>query len=761
MAYLKLLGGASIDTAAGPLAGPAAQRRRLALLARLAVGSKSGVTRDKLIACFWPESDAEKSRHLLSDSVYRINQALDQDVIIAVGDQLRLDPHCLPCDVSEFEHALATGDQAAAARIYAGPFLDGFFIDAAPEFDQWVERERERLAHACAGALGALADAAGGRGDHVEAVRWWRRLAAHDPWSSRAALGLVRALAAGGDRASAVQHARAHEARLRADLGAEPPAEFTAAVAGITRGPPPRVQLPPAAPTAAAAIPAAPATGDSVPARTSGRRPRALPWAGVVVGLLAIGVAWRTFASPRDVAGITVAVLPFTDLSPAGDQEYFADGMTEELISTLTGVEGLRVPSRTSVYALTRQALDVREVGRRLNATYVIEGSVRKAGPQVRITAQLISTRDGYHLWSATYDRAGADILSVQEEIANAIARTLQVQLGTGVRQELTEPSRVRVEAYDLYLRGRYHWHRRNDHALREAVDAFEQAVSTDPSYARAWAGLADAYAILGFYDWAAPREVFPRARAAAQRAIEFEDTRAEAEATLGYVALYYDWDWRTAEEHFRRSLQLDPGSSKAHQWYANLLTAVGRFSQAEREMRRAQELEPLSLIANAALCWVWFYARRHDDAVRQCHATQDLDSNFVLAYLWRGWALGELGRFDSATVSLRRAVTLSGGDVLSRASLAYVSGRAGATDEAAALLATVRALRASRYVPAYDLAKAALGMGRTHEALAWLDTAIADRAHSVVFLEEDPQLDELRGDPRFTALLRRVSPQR
>jgi TolB-like protein/DNA-binding SARP family transcriptional activator/Tfp pilus assembly protein PilF len=749
--YLKLFGGASIDTGSGSVAGAAAQRRRLALLARLALERSAGVSRDKLIAFFWPESGAEKSRHLLSDAIYRINQALGQDVIVAAGEQLRLDAALLPSDVAEFEDALARGDRAAAARSYTGPFLDGFFIEGALEFERWVESERQRLAQAFAGALEALAEAARERGDPVESVAWWRRLAAHDPWNSRAALGLVKALGAAGDRAAALQHARVHEALLRSDWGAEPAAEFAAAVAKLTKDAPPPVPVIQAAPTPSSSAPPPPRIR---------RRPAVVVWVSLVVGLFGFLVALRALGSLRaDAAPITLAVLPFTDLSPAGDQEYFADGITEELITTLTGIERLRVPSRTSVYALKGRAMDVRDVGQRLDVAYVIEGSVRKAATRARITAQLVSTEDGYQLWAGTYDRDVADILAVQREIAAAIARTLQIRLAAGVRPDSAEPAPARADAYDLYLRGRYHWHRRTEASLRTAVAAFEEAVQRDPGYARAWAGLADGYAILGFYDWAAPRDVFPRARVAAQRAQEFEETRAEAEATLGYVSLYYDWDWPRAEEHFRRSIRLDPASSKARQWYANFLTATGRFSEAEREMRRAQELEPLSLIAHAALCWVWFYARRHDDAVRQCRATQQLDSTFVLAHLWRGWAWGALGLRDSATASLRQAVALSP-DVGSRAALAYALGKAGGAGEAAALFASVRAIRATRYAPAYELAKAALGSNRRDEALAWLDSALMDRAHSIPFLEEDPQLDELRGDPRFTALLRRVVPQ-
>jgi serine/threonine-protein kinase len=747
---LKLLGGASIETERGPLSGPAAQRRRLALLARLALAGDTGVSRDKLVAYLWPEGGTAGSRHLLSDSIYRINQAVGGEAIVAVGEALRLDPAVLGCDVVAFEEALARDEPVEAVRRYAGPFLDGFFIEGALEFERWAAEERDRLARAWVGAVEALAGDAESSGDLRGAADLWRRLAVHDPYSSRIAVRLVQTLAAAGDPAAALRQARVHEALLKSEINAAPPPEFARAVAALRSAPAAAVPVASAVPVAPAA--AAPPVAPAAPAPRPLRR---AAWLVALAAGLGVGV-WGLLSLGSTPGATAVAVLPFTDISPDHDQAYFADGITEELINTLSRVEGLRVPSRTSVFALRDVALDVRDVGQRLGVESVLEGSVRRAGNQLRITAQLVSTRDGYHLWSGTYDRELADVFAIQEEIARAIVATLQVELGGGARDPLAERPTTDPEAYGRYLRGRYHWHRRSEEGLRAAAADFAEAVRLAPDYGRAWAGLADAYAVLGFYDYLPPTTAFPEARTAALRAYEAEETRGEAAATLGYVSLYFDWDWPVAEDWFRRSIALEPQSSKAHQWYANFLTARGRFDEAEREMRRAQELEPLSLIASAALGWVFFHARRYADALRQLDATLALDSGFVLAHLWRGQVYELLGRPDSAAASLRRAVALSHDGTLAVGALALALGRAGATRDAAALYEQLVSRRATGYQPAYEIAKAALGLGRRDEALGWLETALADRSHSLAFLDVDPQLDPLRDDPRFAQLRRR-----
>lgn len=775
MFSLKLLGGASIETPSGPLTGRAVQRHRLALLALLGGASARGVSRDKLIAYLWPEADSEKGRRLLSDSIYRINQAIGEDVIFGVSDELRLDPQHLPSDVAEFGEAAGRGEWERAVELYAGPFLDGFFLADAPEFERWAQAERDRLDREYARALEALAEAAETGGDRTRAVQWWRRLAARDPYNSRIAVRLMQALDAAGERAAALQHARTHTLLLGEEFGTEPDPEVVA-LAERLRAEPAVADPAPFAPLHAAppapSIPHAAAVqeadGGAVLAR-SGQRPTRLALVlGVAAGLLLMlgfGLFWQGRQAPAapapsasSTASPTIAVLPFADLSPGRDHEYFSDGITEELINSLAQVEGLRVAARTSAFAFKGRQIDVRGVGEKLGVATVLEGSVRKAGNRLRITAQLVNVADGYHIWSKTYEREMEDVFAIQEEISRAIVETLKGRLAGAAAAAAIEPVVVDPAAYDLYLKGRHAWYRRTEAGLRSALSYFQQAVAAAPDYARAHAGLADAYAVLGFYDYLSPREAFPKAEAAAERALELDPTLAAPHSTLGYVALYYHWNWPRAEQEFQRSIALDPNYSTAHQWYANFLTAMGRFPEAERAMRRAQELDPLSLIANAALGWVLFFAGEYERAVEQCRQTLELDADYALALLWSGWALQELNRLDEAIANHRRAITLTSGSALYVASLARAQAIAGQRAQAEELLRQLLARgQSGGYVPSYEIAKVYEALGQRDRAVEWLERAYRQRSHSMVFLKVDPQLRGLRSDPRFIALVERV----
>jgi TolB-like protein/DNA-binding SARP family transcriptional activator/tetratricopeptide (TPR) repeat protein len=787
---LKLFGGISIETEAGPLAGRAVQRRRLALLALLAAARARGVSRDRLIAYLWPNADTENGRRFLSDSVYRINQALGGDVIVAAGDELRLDTQRLPSDLGELEEALTRDDYEDVVRVYAGPFLDGFFLSDAPELERWVEAERDCLAREFARALEGLAVAAERNGDGTAAVSWWRRLAAHDPYNSRVAMRLMQSLAATGQRAAAIQHARVHEALLSQELEVEPDPSVralaeqlrrdssapaaqpsagavasAAAASLVTTTPPASYAAPAEMPVAAAAAP-----GVIIAPAHVARARRVTPIALLIgaLGIVALAVLVvlivRQRGAGRDAMPVpsvarTIAVLPFTNLSADRENEYFSDGITEELITTLGQVRGLRVASRSSAFAYKSRAVDVREVGRRLGVAAVVEGSVRKSGRTLRITVQLVSTENGYDLWSAAYDREMEDVFAIQEEISRAIVANLVGTLDAGDRVALAERSTRDPQAYDLYLKGRFAWHERTRDGLRRAVEYFTQAIARAPDYARAHVGLGDAYAVSAFYDYLLPRESYPKAEAAAWRAIELDPTLAAPHATLGYVLTYYYLDWPRAEEEFKRALTADPTYSTAHQWYGNLLTVAGRFADAEREFRAAQEADPLSLIAYAALGWSFYYARRYDAALEQCRRTLALNSNFELAHLWGGWALGEMGRDREAREWIERAVRLSNGSPLTRLALARLLARSQSpseTDSARAIVREIESRRArGEYMPAYEIGKVHLALGDRATALAWLERAVEEKSHSRAFLRLDPQLAPLRGEARFKRVTR------
>lgn len=494
------------------------------------------------------------------------------------------------------------------------------------------------------------------------------------------------------------------------------------------------------------------ALADSTP------RPSRRPYIAIASLLILVGGA-ATFAfyrsddraAPSASAALTmptVAVLPFVNADGRAEDEYFSDGLTEEVIDRLARLEALRVVSRTSAFSLKHKELSAREIGEMLGAGSLVEGSVRRSGDLLRVSARLINAQDGYQLWAQTFDRRVDDVMAIQEDIAVAIADTLTGRLLGG--KEAAQDSRLRpadAAAYDSYLKGRFNWHRRSGESLRAAVKHFDDSIARAPDYAPAWAGLADAYAVLGFYDFLKPTDAFPKAQDAARRALELDPRNASAEATLGYVSLYYCWDFGAAEAHFKRSIELDPGATKAHQWYGNLLTAAGRFDEAEREMRRAQQLEPLSLIATAALGWSMYYAGKHEAALEVYRTTLDLDRDFQLAYLWSGWALEALGRYDEALAMLTEAAERSSGSGIALASLARVRALRGERDEARRLLEALT--HSDSYVPAYEISKAWFALGAQDEAGAWLQRARDERSHSLVFVRVDPQLAAVQKDPR------------
>jgi tetratricopeptide (TPR) repeat protein len=352
------------------------------------------------------------------------------------------------------------------------------------------------------------------------------------------------------------------------------------------------------------------------------------------------------------------------------------------------------------------------------------------------------------------------DVFAIQEDISRSIVSMLRGRLVPAAPVQIAERSTQDADAYDLYLKGRFAWHERTEAGLRRATEYFQQAVGRAENYARAYVGLGDAYAVLGFYDYLAPRESFPRAAEAARRALAIDSTLAAPYATLGYVELYYNWNWSASEELFRRSITLDPSYSTAHQWYANLLTATARFDEAESEMRTAQERDPLSLIANAALGWTFYYAGDFQKAIAQCNHTLELNRNFQLAHLWKGWALEAANQPREAVASITEAVRL-GVTTLSSLSLAHALAAAGSRDSAARVLAAIENQGARGYVPSYEIAKVHLALGHADDAMRWLERAFAEQSHSMAFLRVDPQLVPLRTDPRFERLVGRVTARR
>ena len=504
-----------------------------------------------------------------------------------------------------------------------------------------------------------------------------------------------------------------------------------------------------------------PVTDRARPARGLGvtRRSAAL------VGVLLLVVAGIVFAARRlgitrasEVEGpamASAAVLPFANMSPGKDQEYFSDGLTEELITALSQVPGLSVAARTSSFQFKGMNADVREIGRKLNVSAVLEGSVRTSGNRLRVTAQLVSVKNGYQLWSASYDRSLADVFTVQEDIARAIVSALRVQLGARADSSLAARPTRDLAAYDLYLQGRFAWNQRSEATLPQAVRYLEQATARDSGFARAYAALADAYILLPPYASVSPALAWPKAKAAAERALTLDSTLAEAYNSLAYGTMLYEWDWTRAEALFKRAIAQDPRYANAHQWYGDFLTGRGRLDEALKQMRTAAELDPLSLVIGSELGWVLHTMHRDDEAIAQLERVLQLDPSFAHTYMELGFAQIGKGQYQEAVITLRRALELGGGYAHVPAALAAAYAGSGDRKAAIAVLHDLQQRSAHEYVTPFAFAIVYTALGQKTEAFQWLHKAIDGRD---IFLPEnfnDPLLDPLRSDPRYPELVR------
>ena len=482
--------------------------------------------------------------------------------------------------------------------------------------------------------------------------------------------------------------------------------------------------------------------------------------AGAMAAALREGEPWgrggAVAEAPRG-AEPSIAVLPFANLSPSPENEVFADGMTDELINALAKVAGLHVVSRTSCFAFKGKADDAREIGRRLQVRTVLEGSVRRAGPRLRVSTQLINVADGFLLWSESFDREAEDIFAIQDEIARAIGTALRLRLLVPDSEAKVRPPTEDLEAYGLYLKGRHFWNRRTEGDLRLGMRYFEQALERDPGFALAHAGLADAWALLGFYSAERPDVAFPNAKRAAHEALARQPGLVEAYPALAYAAMYYDWDWPSAERTFRRAIELHPGYANAHQWYANFLSIMGRAEESIAEFERALALDPLSALKHASLGWGCYFARRYERGIAKCRRGIELEPSNVVAHAWLAMGLEAVGRVEEAVLRAEETASLAGRGVASLGFLGHAYAVAGRADEARAVLGEMLRVGETRYASPYDIALTHLGLGEQEEAMGWLERGYDGRDHQIAFLKADPRLDALRGRRDFGRLLERM----
>lgn len=773
---LQTLGLLSLQDRSGTAIAGQGVRRRLALLAVLAASGDRGRSRDWLLALFWPDAPADRARHSLEQLLYAIRTSVDNAAFLGVNP-IALNPQVIGSDVAELEQALAEDRLEQAVALYRGPFLDSFSLPDAPEFGQWADGERARLAGAYARALERLAEAAEQRRDFRGAVEWWERRAAHDPYDSRVALCLMRALEASGNRARAIQHAAIHERLLREELDVQVPREVSALVERMRAEP--LAGSPAAAPNVVVADPLV-APGPPIDARTDPNpvllpasaapgRPesprsvrRRMVRAGTLILLAAAAAAALVFArwpaAPARAPERSVAVLPFVNMSPDGDNEYFSDGITEEIITHLSAVPTLKVISRTSAMRYKGSTKSLRQIAEELRVAHVLEGSVRREGDTVRITAQLIDAAADHHLWSRTYDRELGDVLAIQGEIAREVGRALEVELGEE-NGAVTKRATRDPKAYELYRRGRFFWRNRTREGHELAIQYYRQAIERDSSYAEPYAGLADAYLTAYQFNLSGmpEAEVYSRIKWAAERALALDDRSADAHTSFA-IALWWQRNWPGAERELRRAIELNPGHATARGWYTMLLLGMGRLEEADEQSRRASELDPFALLITLYRGSVRYIARDYDGAIEQFRSALEINDSWAPTYANLSLAYAQKGMHEAAIHAASKAVEVAPRSTpLLRdrllADLAHALALAGRTEEARQSLQRAKKMNVSE---PFNVARAHIALGEPDSAFAWLERSSWQWPHRAA--RADPVLDPVRSDRRFARLSARVA---
>jgi len=511
--------------------------------------------------------------------------------------------------------------------------------------------------------------------------------------------------------------------------------------------------------------PRATETGDRAPfvdnAATSERRLAPLAWkvfAFVLLAVIAAFAAWKIHLRNRPTSAIhSLAVLPLESLSNDASQDYFADGMTDELISDLGQISALRVISRTSVMGYKHARKPLPQIARELNVDAIVEGTVLRSGDQVRITAQLIDAAADKHLWSQSYEGELKDTLALQNQVARAIADQIRINLNPQEQAALKTAKVVNPEAYESYLKGRYFWNKRTPDSLKVALAYFNQAIDEDPTYAQAYSGLADTYALLGDWQYGVmtPKEALPKAKAAATKALELDGTLSEAHNSLAFCFDAFDWDLESAGKEFQRAIELNPGYATAHHWYAWHLSLLGRYDEAIAEMRKAKSLDPLSLIINADLAELLVIAHFYDESIIQSRKTIEMDPNFALAHNQLAQAYLQKHMNAEAIAELQKAVELSASCPTCIANLARAYAASGRTNEAAKRLSDLKNHSNGGYSDAAEVSMVYAALGDKDQAMHWLEIGYEQRFNPGVLLR--PGFDPLRPDPRFQDLIRRI----
>ena len=498
---------------------------------------------------------------------------------------------------------------------------------------------------------------------------------------------------------------------------------------------------------------------------TFGLKKLFIPAIVVVALVIAAVIIWQVLPQ-KEVAAIPsdkpfIAVLPFVDLSPQKDQEYFCDGMADEIRAKLSRLENWKVISRTSVMRYKSTDKDIKQIGQELDVATILEGSVRKERDSIRVIATLINIADSSQIWSETYDQKLKSVFVIQNDIAEKIANALEMRLSPEDKELLQKKPTENLEAYNLYLQGRWFWNKRTDEGLKKAIEYFDQVIEVDSNYAQAYSGLADSYTLLSEYGSLPPKQAFPKAKAAALKALEIDESIAESCTSLAYVKFLIDWNWAAAEELFKRAIELNPSYATAPQWYSFLLLVTGRFDESVAMVRDALKSDPLSLILNSAVGHRLCHARRYDECIEEELKTLEMEPDFIPALTTLGNAYVKKGMFEEAILTFQKVVNLTGGVGWGyQPTIGYAYAVSGQRKNALNVLEEYKRLRAAkqRYVSPYKIAAIYAGLGETDQAIEWLEKAYEERSILLLYLNIETLWDPLRSDPRFKNLLRRMN---
>lgn len=736
------------------------QPKRFALLTYLALAGHQGFRRrDPITALFWPELDQEHARGALRQALRFLRRELGGGVVATRGEEeIGIHAAALQCDAPAFEAACDAGRPEEALALYRGDFLEGLFVsEASTELEHWIEQERNRLRARAAEAAWALASQRRTAGDTVQASVMAQRAASLAPDSETELTRLIRFLDELGDRAAALAAYEEFARRLQQEFGATPSPETHALIRAVrertsTVARPPDTRRPT---TSRPGVEARPAPAMAPPDDTSTapapppvpRIPQKVLVPLALLGLLLLSVYLVAFSTRN--RHLVVAVLPVRGIPGDSAARVLADELTDELIADLAQVRTLRMIN-TSTMQRYRDSTP-QDVMRARRVSWVVLTTIRPRGDSIRLTAEVVPAGSDEAAWTGVFDCSRNELFRMRREVARQIAEQLR-----GKPADLAAAHRIAPEAQDDYVRGRFWWNRRSRANLFKAIDAYNAALEIEPTFAPAYAGLADVYAQLGYGGFLRPEDAFPKAEAAARKALELDSTLAAPHATLGFATMYYDWDWPAAEREYRLAIARSPSYATAHEWYGLFLAAMGRFREAQAQERQALELDPLSTAIAATAGWVLHYSGQQEAAEATLRTALRADSTFAVGHLYLGRVLQFQGEYDSALAHFARTGPLRSW-IPNVAGEGYVYAQLGRRDDAHDVLARLDSLARTEYVTAYAVALVYAALDEKDQAFAWLDRAVAERTHWLLWLNRDLRWAPIRDDPRFATLRRRV----